>query len=161
MRVANRSHRVSLLKKESAAAYSGILNHNIDALNQYYTDYTRPYSTGDFDHLKQNMTPEKISIMIKRFSPFLTRSGPMQTINSITLSTLTSLERGLWYKCENDSLANYIREMESHDSLSVSTNVNARIFINVAFAKEYLLYIQMYGIPKDGLFDPVLLQSFL
>lgn len=158
MRVANRSHRVSLLKKETD---HGPLNHNIAALHQYYTEYTRPYSTGDFDHLKQNMTPEKIATMIKRFSPFLAHSGPMKTINSITLSTLTSLERGLWYKHENDSLANYIREMESQDSLSVSTNINARIFINVAFAKEYLLYIQTYGVPTDGLFDPVLLQSFL
>ena len=69
MRVANRSNRVSLLKKELSES-DGLLNYNVAALHQYYNDYTRPYSKGDFDYLKKNMTPEKIATTIKRFSPF-------------------------------------------------------------------------------------------
>jgi hypothetical protein len=161
MRVAPRTRKVSLINKNKSELEHGFTNQNIEILNKYYKEYTQPYSAGNFNYVRKNMQPEKIASMVKQFSPFLREPGPLRTINSITLSTLTTLERGLWHKLENDSLAKYIQEIESHDVLSVSSNINARIVINLDFAREYLLYIQTYGIPQDGLFDPILLQAFL
>lgn len=162
MRVAPRTRKVSLLNKyDKSPIENGFTNQNIAVLNKYYKEYAQPYSVGNFDDLRKNMQPEQLASMIQQFSPFLREPGPLRTINSITLSTLTCLERGLWHKLENDSLAKYIQEMESSDMLSVTSNINARIYIRVDFAKEYLLYIQTYGIPEDGLFDPILLQAFL
>jgi hypothetical protein len=162
MRVAPRTRKVSLLNKDNIhEVNNGFTKQNIELLNKYYNEYAQPCAAGNFNDLHKNMQPEKLAHMIKQFSPFLRKHGPLQTINSITLSTLTCLERGMWYKMENDSLAKYIQGMESNEFLSVSSNINTRIVINLNFAREYLLYIQTYGVPEDGLFDPILLQSFL
>ena len=51
--------------------------------------------------------------------------------------------------------------LEDEKKQAIHGDINTAIDVNVSFSMEYLYYIEKYGIPLDGIFDPVKLAEFL
>jgi len=76
-------------------------------------------------------------------------------LNEIALSSLTGMERGLIIENENVSLKAYIAHLEENKKQALYGNIQTNVDVDVSFSLEYLYYIQKFGVPEDGIFDPI------
>ena len=148
---------VSLLKNNYK---SGAINtKNRQLLNHYYQDYVLPYSQGNISHLSEKIQNNDISSTINAFSPFLKKTSSISSLNEIAISTLMSIQKGVFVQLEKESLDVYLKTVENTQKTS-SANIESKIYIKMSFVPEYLMYIQKYGVPDDGIFEPRLLSTF-
>jgi hypothetical protein len=71
------------------------------------------------------------------------------------------IERTMNIEVENASLKAYIKMLEENKKQAINGDIHTEIDVNVSFSMEYLYYIEKYGIPEDGIFDPTKLAEFL
>ena len=135
---------------------------NIALLNKYYQDYTLPYYNDNYNDLLNKIQTLQYENMIKAFKPYLTNQKDcIIIVNKISLMSLTSIERGLVIESDNKSLKIFIKHLEETQKAAINSNINVCVDTGISFVKEYLLYIKKYGVPIDGIFNPVLLSEFL
>ena len=75
--------------------------------------------------------------------------------------SLMGIERTMNIEVENASLKAYIKMLEENKKQAINGDIHTEIDVNVSFSMEYLYYIEKYGIPEDGIFDPTKLAEFL
>ena len=135
---------------------------NIEILNKYYQEYTLPYYNNEYDNLLNKIKTLEYENMIKAFKPYLTdQKDCIIIVNKISLMSLTSIERGLVIESDNKSLKIFIKHLEETQKVAINSNINVCVDTGISFVKEYMLYIKKYGVPIDGIFNPVLLAEFL
>ena len=157
---ARKSSSSYLIKKDSAG---GILHKkNRHVLEKYHKEYTIPFYNKDMETLHKKMHCDNYTKIVKEFKPFLSnKKSATYLINNIALMSLAGIERGLNIETENISLKAYIKMLEDEKKQAIHGDINTAIDVNVSFSMEYLYYIEKYGIPIDGIFDPVKLAEFL
>jgi len=157
---ARKSSSSYLIKKNST---DGTLNQkNRNVLEKYHKEYTIPFYNKDICSLHRKLQCNDYTQMVRDFKPFLCRKKSAAfLINNIALMSLAGIERGLNIETENISLKAYIKMLEDEKKQAIHGDINTAIDVNVSFSMEYLYYIEKYGIPLDGIFDPVKLAEFL
>jgi len=145
---------VALIKKSASLSRT-----NIKLLKRYHTTYSIPYYHGDFMYLQHKIIEGDALKMVETFSPFLRKHGVTKTVNEIAVYTLTSIAQSIMLYNENKTLAWYIEYLENCTNEKVHCQVVNHIYIDVCFVPSYLLYIQLYGVPENGIFDPTLLSQ--
>jgi len=149
---------VSLLKNTYKS--EAITTKNRQVLNNYYNDFVLPYSQGNISHIFEKIQKNTISSTVNAFSPFLKKQSSIRSLNEIAVSTLMSIQKGVFVQLEKESLDVYLNRQIEDTQKTASANIESKIYIKMAFVPEYLMYIQKYGVPDGGIFDPVLLSSF-
>ena len=163
MRTSSKSHHSRSMIGSTRSC--GLSKYNISILNNCYKDLSNLSSSSSSSSENDDTNYDNI---IKEFKPYVIPNGVngtnhniVSTINKIALLSLTALERYNHIEIEYKSLNAYIKTLEEKQPSAINTNINTAVNVSVSFAMEYLLYIQKYGSPKDGVFDPILLAEFL
>ena len=142
-----------------------ITKKNLDVLNTYYNEYTMPFYNDETIKLDNKFQTHEYESLIRSFKPYInpkkTKNKAIVTINKIAVMSLTSLEKSMNIANENHSLVAYIKMLEEKQQPAINADINTAINVSISFAIEYLLYIQKYGPPVDGIFNPILLAEFL
>jgi hypothetical protein len=135
---------------------NGIQHKNMKLLVQYQKQYSEPFANKNYDLIEKQIQSNAFIQMIKEFKPFLAKKKTTAyTLNEIAMSSLTGIERGLIIENENVALKAYIRQLEENKKQALYGNIQTKIDVDVTFSIEYLYYIQKYGVPQDGIFDPM------
>jgi hypothetical protein len=135
---------------------NGIQHKNMKLLVQYQKQYSDPFAKKEYDFIEKQIQSNAFIQMIKEFKPFLAKKKTAAyTLNEIAMSSLTGIERGLIVENENVSLKAYIRQLEENKKQALYGNIQTKIDVDVSFSLEYLYYIQKFGVPQDGIFDPI------
>lgn len=135
---------------------NGIHHKNMKLLVQYREQYSEPFSKKDYDFIEKQIQSNAFIDLMKEFKPFLARKKTAAyTLNEIAMSSLTGIERGLIIENENVALKAYIRQLEENKKQALFGNIQTKIDVDVSFSLEYLYYIQKFGVPPDGIFDPM------
>jgi hypothetical protein len=150
-----------LIKKDYANG--GVLNKkNRHVLEKYAKEYSIPFYNKDEETIQKKMEESNYNKIIKEFKPFLSnKKSSAYFINNIALMSLAGIERMMNIENENNSLKSYLKLLEDDKAQSLHGNINTSIDVAVSFSMEYLHYVQKYGKPMDGIFDPVKLAEFL
>jgi hypothetical protein len=150
---------VYLIKKDTSG---GINKKNKNILTKLHNEYTIPFHQKNMDLIEKQMQSANYTKIIRDFKPFLSRKKSSTFfINNIALMSLAGIERSINIEVENKSLKAYIKMLEDEKKQAINGDINTSIDVNVSFSMEYLYYIEKYGIPLDGIFDPVKLSEFL
>lgn len=135
---------------------NGIHHKNMKLLVKYQKQYSEPFAKKDYDFIEKQIQSNAFIAMMKEFKPFLARKKTAAyTLNEIAMSSLTGIERGLIIENENVALKAYIRQLEENKKQALFGNIQTKIDVDVSFSLEYLYYIQKFGVPPDGIFDPM------
>ena len=154
------SRKSSYLIKKSNAGTDGLHCKNIAILKKYHQEYSVPFYNKENESIQKKIQSNHYSALIREFKPFLHKKGA-KTINEIALLSLAGIERGMNIEIENKSLKSYIKMLEEEKKPAIYGDIKTSIDVNVSFAIEYLYYIQKYGVPQDGVFDPLKLAEFM
>lgn len=154
------SRKSSYLIKKSNTGTDGLHCKNMAVLTKYHQEYCVPFYNKDSESIQRKIQSNQYSALIREFKPFLSKKG-VKTINEIALLSLAGMERGMNIEVENKSLKSYIKMLEEEKKPAIYGDIKTSIDVNVSFAIEYLYYIQKYGVPQDGIFDPVKLAEFM
>jgi len=135
---------------------NGIPRKNMKLLVQYREQYSEPFAKKNYDFIEKQIQSHAFMHLMKEFKPFLARKKTAAyTLNEIALSSLTGMERGLMIENENVSLKAYIAHLEENKKQALYGNIQTNVDVDVSFSLEYLYYIQKFGVPEDGIFDPI------
>jgi hypothetical protein len=147
-----------LIKKDT----SGINKKNKNILTKLHNEYTIPYYQKNTETIGRQIQTLNHTKIIRDLKPFLSKKkSHSYFVNNIALMSLTGIERGMIIEMENTSLKGYIKMLEEDKKQAINGDINTEIDVNVSFSMEYLYYIEKYGVPIDGIFDPVKLAEFL
>lgn len=148
-----------LIKKETS---NGINKKNKNILTKLHNEYTIPFHQKNIEQIGKKMQHGDNIKMIRDLKPFILRKkSSTYFINNIALMALAGIERSMNIEIENKSLRSYIKMLEDEKKQAINGEINTAIDVNVSFSMEYLYYIEKYGIPTDGIFDPVKLAEFV
>jgi hypothetical protein len=148
-----------LIKKDAS---SGINIKNKNMLTKLHNDYTIPFHQKNTETASKQMQSINYIKILRDFKPFLSKKkSSTYFINNIALMSLAGMERMMNIEMENNSLKAYIKMLEDEKKQAINGDINTNIDVNVSFSMEYLYYIEKYGIPLDGIFDPVKLAEFV
>jgi hypothetical protein len=154
-----RKSSVYLIKKDTSG---GLNKKNKNVLTKLHNEYTVPFYQKNTESITKQIQSMDHTKIIRDFKPFLLKKkSHAYLVNTIALMSLTSIERGITIEIENTSLKAYIKMLEEDKKQAINGNINTEIDVNVSFSMEYLYYIEKYGVPIDGIFDPVKLAEFL
>ena len=127
----------------------------------------------------QNNLPNSQNTMYERDISNITQYAPgpnvsegdwtdNQLIATFALSSLGVVNRGLLTYLENVDLQNHVLRLENDikkgvdpRALSTQTGIMVDVTTTALIDMRYLFYVEKYGPPNNGIFDPVKLAEFI
>ena len=154
----------------------GISSILADKLRDMLTNYVNPFSVDDISGTVQ--TNINSTLYINTINDFDDFTPPVNTtqndwndeqlISSFALSTLGVINRGLLLYLDNEDLkiqvaiiADRIRNELAPKLITQNTGIMIDITTSASIDLRYVFYVQKYGPPIGGIFDPIKLAEFV
>ena len=154
----------------------GISSILANKLRDMLTNYVNPFSIDDISGTVQTNINSTLYInTINDFSEFTPAVNTNQNdwddeqlISSFALSTLGVVNRGLLLYLDNEDLkiqvaiiADRIRNELAPKLITQNTGIMIDITATASIDLRYVFYVQKYGPPIGGIFDPIKLAEFV
>lgn len=154
----------------------GISSILADKLRDMLTNYVNPFSVDDISGTVQ--TNINSTLYINTINDFNDFTPPVNTnqndwddeqlISSFALSTLGVINRGLLLYLDNEDLkiqvaiiADRIRNELAPKLVTQNTGIMIDITTSATIDLRYVFYVEKYGPPIGGIFDPIKLAEFV
>lgn len=158
---------------------TGVLDADLRVIYVELAVLSKLYAAGEFNTLKERLTNQKFSSLSISLGRLRSANTEYEMIRSSTLSVLQGLQRASVQNVELDDIKtsyNVVKEragiLDDMDRLTaflndLNTKANTSVLgdysvtasVSAVIAPQYLLYIEEYGFPQDGVFDPAKLAS--
>ena len=147
-----------------------------DKLRDMLTNYVNPFSVDDISGTVQTNINSTLYInTINDFGDFTPAVNTNQSewndeqlISSFALSTLGVVNRGLLLYLDNEDLkiqvaiiADQIRNELAPKLITQNTGIMIDITASASIDLRYVFYVEKYGPPIGGIFDPIKLAEFV
>tara|TARA_B100000795_G_scaffold265155_2_gene246609 strand:+ start:50 stop:715 length:666 start_codon:yes stop_codon:yes gene_type:complete len=154
----------------------GISSILADKLRDMLTNYVNPFSVEDISGTVQTNINSTLYInTINDFGDFTPTVNTNQSewndeqlISSFALSTLGVVNRGLLLYLDNEDLkvqvtiiADQIRNELAPKLITQNTGIMIDITASASIDLRYVFYVEKYGPPIGGIFDPIKLAEFV
>ncbi len=154
----------------------GISSILADKLRDMLTNYVNPFSIDDISGTVQTNINSTLYInTINDFGDFTpdvntnqSEWNDEQLISSFALSTLGVVNRGLLLYLDNEDLkvqvaiiADQIRNELAPKLITQNTGIMIDITASASIDLRYVFYVEKYGPPIGGIFDPIKLAEFV
>jgi hypothetical protein len=154
----------------------GISSILADKLRDMLTNYVNPFSVDDISETVQTNINSTLYInTINDFGDFTPNVNTNQSewndeqlISSFALSTLGVVNRGLLLYLDNEDLkiqvaiiADQIRNELAPKLITQQANIIIDVTASASIDLRYVFYVEKYGPPIGGIFDPIKLAEFV
>jgi len=152
---------------------NAVLDSDLRLIYMQIIDLSKLYSEGNFIELKTELTNEKYASLSISLGRLRSANAEYEMIRASTLSFLKGIKRA---NIQNTQLEDYINSymivkdradiLDDMDRLrqfisDLNTKANPSVFgdhsvtasVSALISPEYLLYIEEFGFPQDGVFD--------
>ena len=156
------------------------IDPNFKGLMSDILPYLNYYAVGDFNSIKVNLTSDKYIALSGALGRLLISDPTLVLLRTSFTASLQGLQRAYVQftqltDCEAshelikervkilddmDLLKAYIAELNSRSNTSIFGDHVIESSVPALIPEAYLLYIQKYGFPADGVFDVVKLGEF-
>ena len=157
-------------KKKTVGGYN-IQDIIIERIEQFINEkvieyYLEPYKRNDTLTLSKNFKKDTYEYVIKRIKQFENYKNMYQKYVDLSYETLAIVKRSYDIYLQNISLEETIKNMLEQEYIKNRLLLNQPIIqtemsVEVEFDSRYLDYIDKYGVPMNGIFDPKKLSEFL
>jgi hypothetical protein len=132
-----------------------------DFINDVIDKFVFPYQLNDIQTPQQNFSNGSYDQLLVELNPFYDNS----VCAELALRGMAIVQRGIFQQSEIDALQALVDSLQSQlNSIRaprVASQITTELSADVTLDFRYLLYIQEYGPPADGIFDPVILSNYL
>jgi hypothetical protein len=128
-------------------------------INDVIDKFIYPYQLNDIATAEENFDNGSYDALLLALNPFYNDS----VCAELALRAMAVVQRGILQNAEIDALQSTVdalqQQLNSLYAPRVASDITTELSADVSLDIRYLLYIQEYGPPKDGIFDPVLLSN--
>lgn len=128
-------------------------------INDVIDKFVYPYQMNDTATPQENFNNGSYDALLLALNPYYNDS----VCAELALRAMAVVQRGILQQSEIDALQATVNALQDQlDTLRaprVAADITTELAADVSLDIRYLLYIQEYGPPKDGIFDPVLLSN--
>jgi len=152
---------------------NAVLDSDLRLIYLQIIDLSKLYSEGNFIELKTELTNEKYASLSISLGRLRSANAEYEMIRASTLSFLTGIKRANIQNTQlEDCINSYMIVKDRADILDdmdrlkqfisdLNTKANPNVFgdhsvtasVSALISPEYLLYIEEFGFPQDGVFD--------
>lgn len=128
-------------------------------INDVIDKFVYPYQLNDVTTAEQNFNNGSYDALLLALNPYYNDS----VCAELALRAMAVVQRGVLQQAEISALEATVAALQ--DQLNtlyaprLSSEITTELSADVSLDIRYLLYIQEYGPPKDGIFNPVLLSN--
>jgi len=178
---ATRTSSTTMFTKNVAggSAPTGVLDADLRVIYVELAGLSKLYAAGDFITLKERLTNQKFSSLSISLGRLRSANTEYEMIRTSTLSVLQGLQRASVQNVELDDvkqsysvvkeragilddmdrLTVFLNDLNTKANTSVLGDYSVTASVSAVIDPQYLLYIEEYGFPPDGVFDPAKLAS--
>ena len=152
---------------------NAVLDSDLRLIYLQIIDLSKLYSEGNFIELKTELTNEKYASLSISLGRLRSANAEYEMIRASTLSFLKGIKRANIQNTQlEDCINSYMIVKDRADILDdmdrlrqfisdLNTKANSNVFgdhsvtasVSALISPEYLLYIEEFGFPQDGVFD--------
>jgi hypothetical protein len=125
------------------------------------TKFLQPFEEDNCAIVEENFLNGTYEQMLLKLKPYV----PSNKCAVLSMKAMSVTQRGCYIECDNKNLREQVLRMQSelencmNNKKSINGMIETSLYVEATLDMRYVIYIQKYGSPKNGIFDPVLLAN--